>query len=173
MKLSVALAVYNEHPTVADIIRQVLAAPVDLPMEIIAVDDYSTDGTRAVLTTLASQEERLRLVLQDRHQGKGAAIWKGFECVTGDVVIIQDADLEYDPADYPALLRPILEGRADVVFGNRFHGGASARRGFRLRRLNRGGRACAPCARPIVFHLTASNAVRTRPDRWLGMHHPS
>jgi glycosyltransferase involved in cell wall biosynthesis len=124
MKLSVVMAVYNEQPTVAEIIRQVLAAPVDLPMEMIAVDDYSTDGTRAVLATLASQEERLRVVLQDRHQGKGAAIRKGFEWVTGDVVIIQDADLEYDPADYPGLLRPILEGRADVVLGNRFHGGA-------------------------------------------------
>jgi glycosyltransferase involved in cell wall biosynthesis len=124
MKLSVVMAVCNERPTIAAIIGQVLAAPVDMPIEIIAVDDHSTDGTREILATLASQEERLRVVLQDRRQGKGAAIRKGFECVTGDVVIIQDADLEYDPSDYPSLLRPILEGRADVVLGNRFHGGA-------------------------------------------------
>jgi glycosyltransferase involved in cell wall biosynthesis len=124
MKLSVVMAVYNERPTIAEIIRQVLAAPVDLPIEIIAVDDHSTDGTREILAALSSQEERLRVVFQDRHQGKGAAIRKAFECVTGDVVVIQDADLEYDPSDYPSLLRPILEQRADVVLGNRFHGGA-------------------------------------------------
>lgn len=124
MKLSVVMPVYNERPTIAAIIGQVLAAPIDLPREIIAVDDGSTDGTRSVLQTLAAHEPRLRVILQDRHQGKGAALRSGFEWVTGDVVMIQDADLEYDPADYPALLRPILEGRADVVLGNRFQGGA-------------------------------------------------
>jgi glycosyltransferase involved in cell wall biosynthesis len=124
MKLSVVMPVYNECPTIAEIIRRVLAAPGDLPIQIIAVDDRSTDGTREILAALAAQESRLRVIHQDRHQGKGAAIRKALEFVAGDIVIIQDADLEYDPRDYPALLRPILEDRADVVLGDRFHGGA-------------------------------------------------
>lgn len=124
MKLSIVMPVYNERPTIEKIIQSVLAAPVDLPIELIAVDDLSTDGTRDVLAALAAREDRLRVILPDRHQGKGAAIRKAIEHVTGDIVIIQDADLEYDPREYPALLQPILEDRADVVVGDRFHGGA-------------------------------------------------
>jgi glycosyltransferase involved in cell wall biosynthesis len=129
MKLSIIMPVYNEIRTIAEIIRRVLDAPVDIPKEVILVDDYSTDGTREYLADLAkgagggAPEGRLKVVLHPQNLGKGAAIRTALGHATGDIVLIQDADLEYDPQDYPALLRPILEGRADVVFGNRFHGG--------------------------------------------------
>jgi len=96
---------------------------VDHAREIIVVDDGSTDGTREFLRDYAARHDDVRVILQEGNHGKGTAIRRGIECVTGDVAIIQDADLEYDPRDYPALLKPIVEGRADVVFGNRFHGG--------------------------------------------------
>jgi len=123
MKLSVIMPVYNEIATIGEILARVRAAPIDCDMELVVVDDYSTDGTRDFLRDDAARHPDVRLVLQDRNQGKGAAIRRGIEHVSGEVVLIQDADLEYDPRDYPALLRPILEGRADIVFGNRFHGG--------------------------------------------------
>lgn len=119
--LSVVMPVYNEARTIVAVIDRVLKAPVDLPREIIVVDDASTDGTRQLLQNMSSGE--IRLVLHDVNRGKGAAIRTGMAHATGEIVLVQDADLEYDPRDYPLLLDPILEGHADVVFGNRFHGG--------------------------------------------------
>ena len=119
--LSVVVPVYNEARTIVAVIGRVLNAPVDLAKEIIVVDDASTDGTRELLQNMSSGE--IRLVFHDVNRGKGAAIRTGVAHATGDIVLVQDADLEYDPRDYPLLLEPILEGHADVVFGNRFHGG--------------------------------------------------
>jgi glycosyltransferase involved in cell wall biosynthesis len=123
MKVSIIMPVYNEVNTIAEILARVRASPIDGRLELIIVDDGSTDGTREFLTDYASRHDDVRVILQDRNQGKGTAIRRGIEGVTGDVAIIQDADLEYDPRDYPALLKPIVEQRADIVFGNRFHGG--------------------------------------------------
>ncbi len=117
-KLSVVIPVYNEEQWVRELIRRVLAVPI--PKEIVIVDDCSTDGTRAILKELESPE--VRVFHQPHNQGKGAALREGFKHATGDVVLVQDADLEYDPAEYPRLIQPILDGRADVVFGSRFIG---------------------------------------------------
>lgn len=122
--LSIIIPAYNEKATIENVIRSVSAVPLGLKREIVVVDDFSTDGTRELLSRLsAPAATSLRVLLHDRNRGKGAAIRTGLEQVTGDIVLVQDADLEYDPRDYPKLLAPILEGRADVVFGNRFHGG--------------------------------------------------
>jgi len=120
MKLSVIIPVYNEKNTVLELLNRV--QNVDYPKEIIVVDDYSTDGTREILQGLTHSDD-LRIVFQPRNSGKGAALRAGFGKVTGDIVIIQDADLEYDPADYPNLIQPIIANKADVVFGSRFLGG--------------------------------------------------
>ena len=125
MKLSVVIPVYNEAETIAAVVDRVRRVPIE--KEIVAVDDCSTDATRARLAELAAQGDDLRVILHDRNRGKGAALRTGFEAATGDVVIIQDADLEYDPGDYPRLLAPIVEGKADVVYGSRFAGGESHR----------------------------------------------
>jgi glycosyltransferase involved in cell wall biosynthesis len=117
-KLSVVIPVYNERRWVRDLLKRV--QEVQIPKEIILVDDCSTDGTRDILRELESDE--IRVVYQEVNQGKGAALREGFRHATGDVVIVQDADLEYDPAEYPRLIQPILENQADVVFGSRFIG---------------------------------------------------
>ena len=121
MVLSVVIPVYNERATILEILRRVRASEVGFPKEIIVVDDGSTDGTREELAGLEAPD--LRILLHDRNRGKGAALRTGFAAATGDIVIVQDADLEYDPAEYPRLLGPILDGRADVVYGSRFLGG--------------------------------------------------
>lgn len=118
MKLSVVIPVYNEINTILEILRQVKDAPVD--KEIIIVDDGSTDGTREILNEI--KDDNIRVILNDRNRGKGFSVRKGFEYVTGDMVIIQDADLEYYPDEYPILIQKIIEGKADVVYGNRFLG---------------------------------------------------
>lgn len=125
MKLSIVIPVYNEKNTLKDIIMRVKNSPVE-NKEIVLVDDYSTDGTRELL-----QKELYKFVdkviYHDHNQGKGAALRTGFKEVTGDYVIIQDADMEYDPNEYPLLLAPVIAGKADVVYGSRFAGGNAHR----------------------------------------------
>jgi glycosyltransferase involved in cell wall biosynthesis len=120
MKLSVVIPVYNERATILELVRRVRSVP--LPKEIIVVDDFSTDSTRDLLRSLPPSDD-LKIHLQPCNMGKGAALRRGFESVTGDIVVVQDADLEYDPAEYPVLIQPILDDRADVVYGSRFLGG--------------------------------------------------
>jgi glycosyltransferase involved in cell wall biosynthesis len=120
-RLSVVMPVYNEARTVEYAIRRLRTVPLD--MELICVDDGSADGTRDILARLRDEGVIDNLILQDRNCGKGAAVRRGIQAATGDVTVIQDADLEYDPFDLPALMQPILENRADVVFGSRFLGG--------------------------------------------------
>jgi glycosyltransferase involved in cell wall biosynthesis len=121
MKLSIIIPIYNEKDTLEEIFRLVQATPYE--KEIIAVDDASTDGSREILTRLAGQYENVKTFFHQANQGKGAALRTGFAQVNGDVVIIQDADLEYRPFDYPSLLEPIEQGVADVVYGTRLVGG--------------------------------------------------
>lgn len=124
MKLSVVVPVYNERATIQEIVQRIQAVPLE--KEIILVDDFSTDGTREKLEQLC-REAAVKVFYHDRNRGKGAALRTGFAQIEGDVVIVQDADLEYNPAEYPKLLKPILDGRADVVFGSRFASGESHR----------------------------------------------
>ena len=119
-RLSIIVPVYNEKNTIVEILRRVQS--VDIPKEIIVVDDFSTDGTRELLHTLVPAAG-LKIQLHPCNRGKGAALRTGFAMATGDIVVIQDADLEYDPAEYPTLIGPILDDKADVVYGSRFLGG--------------------------------------------------
>src|SRR5262249_50736639 len=138
-KLSVVIPVYNELAFIEEVLSRVQATP--FPKEILVIDDCSTDGTRALLQKFAEAQAAgqcevarqggtaklnvrdIRFLFQEHNQGKGAALRRGFAEATGDVVLVQDADLEYDPRDYEKLLEPILDGRADVVYGSRFLGG--------------------------------------------------
>ena len=119
-KLSVIVPVYDERNTVVEIVRRMRAVDIPLEREFVLVDDGSTDGTREVLRQLA--DSTVRVVYHEKNQGKGAAIRTGLEQVTGDLVLVQDADLEYDPEDWPKLLAPVLRGKAQVVYGSRFTG---------------------------------------------------
>lgn len=124
MRLSVVIPIYNERATIEELVSRVRR--VDLDKEIILVDDCSTDGTRDILSRLA-KEEGVVVTYHDRNQGKGAALRTGFSKASGEIIIVQDADLEYDPEEYPRLIKPILDGKADMVLGTRFGGGDSHR----------------------------------------------
>ena len=125
MKLSVVMPVYNERSTLREVIRRVLDVPLDI--ELICVDDGSRDGSREMLQELAEHHPQMRVCLQPKNMGKGAALRRGIQEASGDYVIIQDADMEYDPGEYPQLLEPLVQGRADVVYGSRFLGGGPHR----------------------------------------------
>ncbi|AGC48668.1 group 2 family glycosyl transferase [Myxococcus stipitatus DSM 14675] len=131
MLVSLVIPVYNEIPTLAELLRRCIA--VDFPKEIVLVDDCSRDGSRELLEKLATQgveilggtpqnRNEIRVLFQEKNQGKGAALRRGFAEATGDIILVQDADLEYDPRDIPKVIQPILDGEADVVFGSRFTG---------------------------------------------------
>jgi glycosyltransferase involved in cell wall biosynthesis len=121
MKISVVMPVYNERQTLEKVIQRVLAVPLDI--ELLCVDDGSNDGSREILAQLQSKHPQLLVYLQPRNMGKGAALRRGIQAATGDYVLIQDADLEYDPSEYPILLEPLIDGKADVVYGSRFMSG--------------------------------------------------
>jgi glycosyltransferase involved in cell wall biosynthesis len=138
-KVSIVIPVYNEKGTIKEILRRVM--DTEMRKEVIVVDDCSTDGTRQILENMAARQANgdpfaeardggdpielrdLRFFYQSPNQGKGTALRRGFAQVTGEIVVVQDADLEYDPRDYPTMLEPIIDGRADVVYGSRFLGG--------------------------------------------------
>src|SRR6202049_3301151 len=125
MKLSVVIPVYNECATLRYVVERVLAVPLEL--EVLCVDDDSQDGSREILAELQSQYPQIQVFLQRQNMGKGAALRRGIREATGEFVVIQDADMEYDPADYPLLLDPLIQGKADVVYGSRFLGAAPHR----------------------------------------------
>ena len=125
MKLSVVMAIYNERATLREVVAQVLKSPQKI--ELICVDDGSHDGSREILAELKAQYPNIHVLLQPKNMGKGAALRRGIQAATGEYVVIQDADLEYDPSEYGALLEPLVQGKADVVYGSRFLGSAPHR----------------------------------------------
>ena len=127
MKLSVVIPVYNEAATISKIVDLVRSVDAGMEKEILLVDDCSRDGTREVLEKMGRYNADLKVLFHEVNRGKGAALRTGFAAATGDVVLIQDADLEYDPHEYPRLLQPIVDGHADVVYGSRFLGGGAHR----------------------------------------------
>lgn len=127
MKLSVVVPVFNEKATIESVLRRVLASDAGMEKEVVVVDDGSSDGTRDVLARLDGDLKGVRVLMHEVNKGKGAALRTGFGAATGDVVIIQDADMEYDPREYRAILEPIIDGSADVVYGSRFIGGGPHR----------------------------------------------
>jgi len=130
MKLSIVIPIYNEVGTIDDILRQVLAVDIGMDRELVLIDDCSSDGSRDKLKELQAEHADWKICFHDLNQGKGAALRTGFAAASGDLVLIQDADLEYDPRDYPRLLGPVLDGHADVVYGSRFLGGGPHRVAF-------------------------------------------
>lgn len=128
-KLSVIIPVYNEKDTLAELVRRVLAVELELEKELILVNDASSDGSDKIIDEICLEHSSIpiKVVTHNQNQGKGASLRDGFSQISGDVVIIQDADLEYDPNEYPRLLKPILDGRADVVYGSRFVGSEEKR----------------------------------------------
>ena len=135
MKLSVIIPCYNESATILSLIEAVKLSPVR-DKEIIIVDDGSKDGTRDILSTIEDQE--VRVIFHERNQGKGAALRTGFQQASGDICIVQDADLEYDPQEFPVVIQPIIEGKADVVFGSRFQSGRPHRVVYFWHRIGNG-----------------------------------
>lgn len=127
MKLSIVIPVYNETATVEQLVDRVRAVEIGMEKEIVLVDDGSKDGSRALLERIGKEHPECKILLHEKNQGKGAALRTGFRAATGDIVLIQDADLEYDPGEYKQLVQPILNGHADVVFGSRFIGGGPHR----------------------------------------------
>jgi glycosyltransferase involved in cell wall biosynthesis len=125
MKLSVVTPIYDERATLREVVARILSVP--LKIELICIDDGSRDGSRELLAALQTEHPQIKVLLQPRNMGKGAALRRGIQEATGDFVLIQDADLEYDPKDYPLLLEPLIQGKADVVYGSRFMGGAPHR----------------------------------------------
>ena len=123
--ISILIPVYNEQETIQELLRRVEASPFD--KEVIIVDDGSDDGTAALLLASTARRDRMRIITHARNRGKGAAIKSALPLVSGDIVVIQDSDLEYDPREYDRILKPILDGRADVVYGSRFVGGREHR----------------------------------------------
>jgi glycosyltransferase involved in cell wall biosynthesis len=121
MNISVVMPIYNERASLREAILRILRVPMDL--ELLCIDDCSTDGSREILFELQKEHPQIRTLLQPQNRGKGAALRKGIERATGEFVIIQDADLEYDPSEYSILLQPLIDGKADVVYGSRFMGG--------------------------------------------------
>jgi glycosyltransferase involved in cell wall biosynthesis len=126
LKLSIVIPCYNEINTIENIVDKVLSVPLDIERELVIVDDGSQDGTRAYLENI-NNHDGVKVILHEQNKGKGAALHTGFAHATGDLIIVQDADLEYDPCEYPKLLKPILDGKADVVYGSRFIGSESHR----------------------------------------------
>ena len=118
MKLSIVMPVFNEKNTIEEIISRIQSVDIGIKKEIILVDDCSNDGTREILEKI--DQNNIKVYFHSKNQGKGAALQTGFSNVEGDIILIQDADLEYDPREYPRLLEPILDGRADAVYGSRF-----------------------------------------------------
>jgi glycosyltransferase involved in cell wall biosynthesis len=127
MKVSIIIPCYNEINTISIVLEQVLSVPLEMEKELIVIDDCSNDGTREFLQSKNGSDSRINVYFHDQNQGKGAALRTGFKAAGGDIILIQDADLEYDPHEYNKLLKPIIDKKADVVYGSRFIGGDSHR----------------------------------------------